>query len=108
MMRFCGVMLAGLMGTMLVFWHRNLMIELRSNHPEIWQRLGGSGFFGEVWRSSLQSPFWTWKSLFFFIAKQYEKLPESNFSKKAAAFRLAFLSWVVGLLLIGAMTWHTR
>ena len=71
------------------------MIHLNVGHPEIWQQLGRQDVTGRFWPLSLRLPIWTWSSLFFFIAKRYEKLGDRSFSTRAAAFRLILVFWLV-------------
>jgi hypothetical protein len=78
-------------------WHRNLMIELHASNPDVWQRLGSQDITGRFWPLSPRWPIWSWGSIFFFVAKRYERLGDSTFSAHAAPFRLAYLGWLIGL-----------
>ena len=88
---------AGLFGLWLSFWHRRLMVQLHAMAPDVWQRLG-RGFASRFWMFSLGYPLWSWGSMFFFVAKRYERLGDSHFSAQAARFRIAFLTWRLFLL----------
>ena len=85
-----------ILGLTLGFWHRNLMVYLYAEHPEVWQRLGQGNVQGRFWSLSRQFPFWTWSSLFFFVAKKYNGLDDPAFSMRAAPFRLTLMIWLVG------------
>jgi hypothetical protein len=85
-------------GTVLTFWHRNLMVRLHERSPEVWQRLSDGWAFRQFWHRSLDYPIWSWRSLTFFVLGQYKKLNYLPFTKAADSFRLALIIWLVGLL----------
>jgi hypothetical protein len=91
-----AILIGFLFGMFLTFWHRRLMLQLHAAHPDAWQRLErGPG--ARLWPWSLRLPIWSWSSMFFFVAKRYERLDDRGFSEQAARFRLAFLVWLLGL-----------
>jgi len=84
-------------GLALGFWHRDLMVRLYTNHPDIWQRLGREDIVGSFWPLSLRLPVWSWSSLFFLIGKRYLKLADNEFSRNAARFRMVWIAWLIEL-----------
>lgn len=95
-----------IIGLALAFWHRNLMIRLYASHPDVWRRLGREDLTGRLWSLSRRLPLWSWGSLFFFIAKKYEKVGDQRFSARAAVFRAALLIWLVELCIAGALNMY--
>ena len=89
-------------GALLSFWHRKLMVWLHQSHPDIWQRLGREDVTGALWQWSLRFPLWSWGSIFFFLAKRYERLGIPEFSRQASRFRLAFFGWLFFLAVTSA------
>lgn len=97
------VIVNGIVGLALGFWHRNLMVRLHAKHPEVWSQLGGWFFPGDEWSSSLRQPFLSWKSLFFFVTGKYEGLDDRPFCVSAARFRVAILLWLIEFFVGAAM-----
>jgi len=97
-------------GTVLTFWHRKLMVRLRVIYPDVWERLGGSGFRSRFWRLSERYPIWSWKSILFFISKHYEVIRDDEFRTEAGRFRVAWLSWFIALCIGSAIAlyWDSR
>ncbi|HZE57538.1 MAG TPA: hypothetical protein VE031_06770 [Chthoniobacterales bacterium] len=84
-------------GIILTFWHRSLMVSLHELSPNTWAQLSDGWLFRQVWNRSLQLPFWSWRSLAFFVFGRYKTIPSPSFTRKADSFRFALIAWLVGV-----------
>ena len=84
--------IGSILTAILTFWHRRLMVCLREESPETWQRLGREDVFGHLWPLSVRYPLWSWSSIFFLLTAQFKKLGDPTFNKKAQRFRIALFA----------------
>lgn len=85
-------------GTILTFWHRALIARLYALDPDVWEQLSDGWLFRRIWSRSLDLPFWSWRSLAFFIFGMYKKLDNPSFARDANFFRYSLIIWLLGLL----------
>jgi hypothetical protein len=85
------------LGQFLAFWHRKLMIQLQEIDPSRWNRLGGTGIIAHLWVKSLRYPFWSWRSLGFFMFGAYASINDAVFRSRARRFRVVFWLWLLDL-----------
>jgi len=93
-----------------MWWHRSLMIDLFRNYSPIWRELGTRFFGDRIWPHSTNLPIWSWKSLWFFLARKYALIPDQAFVNRASRFRWALIGWLLLCLFltIGALRWQAQ
>src|SRR6266478_5259923 len=78
-------------------WQRSLIVYLYTHYRETWQKLGREDVTGVLWPLSVRLPVGSWRSQFFFLFKRYETLGDSEFSERAARFRICSIVWLLQL-----------
>ena len=89
----------GAFGLMLILSHLVLMRRLYSRHPEVWSELGGRMFPAREWALSRWIPFWSLKSIVFFLAVRYHRIDDVTFVRFATLFRLAVIVYLVSFFI---------
>ncbi len=93
----------GILGYVLKWWHRKLMMYLYREHRTECEQLDTRLFDRHAYLPDWTSRgSWTWRGLRFLLCKKYERLDDPELLMRARRFRVALVVWLVTLIVIGA------